>query len=271
MRFRIKSTKQLILIVLSSFQEKYIKHGNKKQVLLKTKSSHVIRWTLLVLWGLTIYGCAFQQPVNLVIPNEEQQNEIIRLNKLLADKDLEISGLRANQQHQVKELKETTNQIARAEVKLRRVATEADVASRLAEVEVAMKVLQSNLNTGHEMPLQSLAQSLLDKASDYFKRNEYSASADHAAHAEQLIGLLMDEKANVSSRVASETIFKTAIPLKIKADSQLRSKPHSKTTVLGKLQKATQIIARSYQGQWLNVQTEDGSAGWVSADFVEPR
>lgn len=230
-------------------------------------------------------GCAVQQPEMLTIANEEQQYEIIRLQKLLETKEqeisrlknhqknqgLEINSLRANQKHQVQELKDSTNQVARAEVKLRRFATETDVASRLAEVEVAMEVLQSSLDADNKLPLQPLAQNFLDKASACFKRSEYSAAADHAAQAEQLINMLMDDQAVAGLQVVSETSFKVAIPLMIKVDSQLRREPHSKAAVLNKLQKATQITARSYQGQWLGVQTEDGNTGWVSADIVEPR
>jgi len=248
--------------------------------------SHVARCAAFTLWWLTIAGCATtRQPEILTSPCEEQQHEIIRLQQLLTDKEqqissliahhknkeLEISNLKAHQQNQVKELKETSNQIARAEVKLRRFATEADVASRLAEVEVAMDALESSLNTEHEMPLQVLAQRLLDKASISFKRGKYSAAADHAAQAEQLIDMLMDHNAIAELRVSPETLFKVAIPLKIKADSQLRKKPHSNAVILDELQKATRITARSYQEQWLQVQTEDGSTGWIFVDSVEPR
>ena len=228
-------------------------------------------------------GCAVQQPVVLSPPCEEQQHEIIRLQKILSDKELmisnlrdlqqnkelEISNLRAHQQDQVKELQETTSQVARAEVKLRRFATEADVASRLAEVELAMEVLQSTLDT--DSPLQVLAQRLLDKASISFKHGEYSAAADHAAQAEQLIDVLIDDQAVAGLREASETPFKIAIPLQTKFNSQLRHKPQNRATVLGELQKTTPVVARSYQEQWLQVQTEDGNTGWISSEFVEPR
>jgi len=247
--------------------------------------SHVTRWAAFTLWLLTMAGCAVRQPVLLTPSCMEQQHEIIRLQKILADKKLEISNLRANQQDkeleisnlrahqqdQVKELKETTSQVARAEVKLRRFATEADVASRLAEVELAMEVLQSSLNTDHEQPLQVLAQRLLDKASTSFKQGKYSAAADYAAQAEQLIDILIDDQAVAGLRIASDTPFKVAIPLQTKLKSQLRRKPHSRAAVLDELQKTTPVVARSYQEQWLHVQTEDGNTGWILADIVVPR
>ncbi len=233
---------------------------------------HVVQWAIFTLWGITITGCTIWQPGPLPpTPYEEQQSEIIRLQQLLADKELEISRLRAHQQDRVKELKETTSEAARAEVKLRRFATEADVASRLAEVEVSMEVLQSTLGTERKIPLQGLAQQLLDTASASFKQNEYSLAADLAAQAEQLIDMLMDDHSLSGLREAPESLFKVAIPLKLKIDSNMRRKPHTSAGVLDVLQKKTPVVARAYQGQWLRVQTADGNTGWVLGKLLEPR
>ncbi len=246
--------------------------GYRKQMPVIMKCRRVTRWATFTLWGLAITGCTIWQPGPLPpTPYEEQQSEIIRLQQLLADKELEISKLRAHQQDRVKELKETTNQAVRAEIKLRRFATEADVASRLAEVEVSMEVLQSRLGTERETPLQGLAQQLLETASASFKRSEYSAAADHAAQAEQLIDMLMDNQSLPGLREVPESPFKVSIPLKIKIDSNLRRKPHTRATVLNVLQKTTPVVARAYQGQWLLVQTENGNSGWVLSKLLEPR
>lgn len=241
---------------------------------------------MFTLWGLTMAGCTTWQTGPLPpTPYEEQQREIIRLQQILADQELEISSLRAHQQDQeleisrlrahqqdqVKELKETTSQAARAEVKLRRFATEADVASHLAEVEVAMVALKSSLGTENEVPLQMLAQQLLDTASASFKRSEYSIAADLAAQAEQLIEMLMDDHSGSDLQMAPEANFKVAIPLKMKVDSPLRRKPHTNAGVLGMLQKAAPVVARAYRGQWLRVQTKKGNSGWVLGELLEPR
>lgn len=203
---------------------------------------------------------------------QEQQRQITRLQQSLADKQAEINHLRTHQQDQVKELKETTTQAARAEVKLRRFATEADVASLLVEVEMAMEALVSALGTEREVPLQLLAQRLLDASSAAFKRdNKYSVAADLAAQAEQLINLLMNNLAPPNTRAAPEVPLKITIPLKIKVDSNLRRQPNTSAVVLGVLPKATPVVARAAQGQWLRVQTEDGNSGWVFGNFLEPR
>ncbi len=228
-------------------------------------------------------GCAVQQPPPLAtippppIPSpdslpmslEEQREMIMHLLQVLSEKEAEINKLRARQQSQAQELKETTSEMARAEIKLRRFATEADVASHLAEVEVAMEALRSTLGPEHKVSLQLLAQRLLGAASTSFEQAEYSIAANLAAQAEQFIDMLMDNHTMSAPQVVPEIPFKVAIPLIIKVDSHLRRQPHNHGDVLDVLQKATPVVARAYRGQWLHVQTEAGDSGWIMAELLE--
>ncbi|VAW85057.1 hypothetical protein MNBD_GAMMA17-318 [hydrothermal vent metagenome] len=252
----------------------------KRQVYRAAEYRRTVRWLVLVLCGLATVGCATPQAPSLVMPPpplapaplpmsfEEQQQMIMHLLHVLADKESEISYLRAHQQSQVKELKETTSQAARAEVKLRRFATEADVASRLAEVEVAMERLQSMLGAERKVSLQALAQKLLDTASASFKQDEYSIAADHVEQAGQFIDMLIDNHSISATKTASKVLFKVIIPLKVKVDSHLRYQPRNSADALDVLQKNTPVIALAYHGQWLHVQTETGKTGWVLAELL---
>lgn len=199
---------------------------------------------------------------------EEQQRMIVHLLQVLAEKDQEIITLRARQRDQVKELEESTNEAARAEVKLRRFATEADVASHLAEVEVAMETLRATLGAERKATLQKLAQQLLDSASTAFEQGDYSVAADLVAQAEQFIEMLMDNTVS-DTRTASEVSFKVSIPLKAKTDSHLRRHPDVSAAVLDVLEKRTPVVARAYRGPWLHVQTEVGDTGWVLTELLE--
>ena len=227
---------------------------------------------LLLLGGLTIAGCAhhpaervMEPPLDdpLLLSFEEQRQTIMHLLEVLSQKEALIQQLRADQKSQVEELKESSSQVARAEVKLRRLATEADVASQLAEVEVGLEMLRATLGAAHKASLQLLAQQLLEMATASFRQAEYSVASDLAAQAEQLIVMLMDNQS------VSETPFKVAIPLKIKVDSQLQRQPSNHAAVLEVLQKMTPVVARAYQGRWLHVETEVGGSGWLMAERVE--
>ena len=80
----------------------------------------------------------------LLAEKEVQQHEIERLQKLLAENEVQIRSQQVRQQDQAKALQETTSQAARAQVKLRRLATRPAAASTVAEVEVAMENLKSS-------------------------------------------------------------------------------------------------------------------------------
>lgn len=190
------------------------------------------------------------------------------MQRLLADRNREINRLRAQQQDQVKELEESASETARAEVKLRRFATEADVASRLAEVEVAMEDLRAK---GFATPLQVPAQRLLDAASTAFNRGEFNEAADLAAQSEQLIDMLIDIGSMPHTQSTPEVPFKIAIPLKTKANTRLRRQPDLNADIVTVLQPGTTVVARAYHGQWLRVETQHGGAGWILGELLEAR
>jgi hypothetical protein len=143
------------------------------------------------------------------------------------------------------------------------------VASHLAEVEIAMESLRTTLGTERKASLQELAQRLLDEASSAFEQGDYSTAANFVAQAEQFIEMLMDNHSMSDARALSEIPFRVSIPLKIKVDSHLRRQPNSSAVVLDVLEETTPVVARSYQGPWLYVQTEVGESGWVLTELLE--
>lgn len=223
----------------------------------------MVYWTMFSLGALGLGGCASCRTETVTNCTEEQQ-EIGRLREQLAWKDAEISRLQAHREARVKELEETTVQAARAEVKLRRVASEAEVASRLAEAEVALQARPD----GPENPLQGLSRQLLDKALATFQRGEHSEAADLTAQARQLIDMQLANEAAPDRQDTSESSFKVAIPLRIQVDARLRSQPGTSADVLAILPAATPVTAIGFHGLWLQVQTPDRTTGWVSSKLV---
>ncbi len=226
----------------------------------------------VLLWGLIMAGCSATRPeIDAPSAVQQLQMQITRLEQRLAEKEREINRLRAQQQGRAKELQQSASEAAQAEVKLRRFATEADVVSRLAEVEVALETLQSRLGKDRQAPLQSTAQGLLDAASSAFDRGELSEAAELAAQARQLIDMLSENLAAANLQSAPEVPFKITIPLRTKTDTRLRRQPDPNAAVLDVLQRTTPVIVRAYRGPWLQVQTEAGDSGWVLGELLEPR
>ena len=205
---------------------------------------------------------------------EEQTREVIaRLRQDLANRDAELRDLRSNQRDQVKALQESTREVTRAKVKLRRLATQADAASYIAEVEVSMESLRSSLGATSTVPLTVLAQGILDSTAAPFAQGDYGVAMDRAAQAEQLIALVAHYEVRQGSRrpVPGEVVLQLPIPLKVTVDSNLRRQPLAKAPVVGVLKKDSLLVAHAYKGSWMQVETEDGRSGWVDQTLLGAR
>jgi hypothetical protein len=204
---------------------------------------------------------------------EEQTREIAHLRQDLANREAELRGLRSNQRDQVKVLQESTREITRAKVKLRRLATQADAASYIAEAEVTMETLRSSLGAKSTSPLMALAQDILASTAAPFGQGDYGAAMDRAAQSEQLFALVAHYEVRPGSRdrVPGEVPFQVAIPLKVNVDSKLRRQPLERAPVVGALKKDVLLVAHAYKRPWMHVETEDGRTGWVDQRRVGPR
>jgi hypothetical protein len=196
---------------------------------------------------------------------EEQSREIARLRQDLANRETELRDLRSTQREQVKVLQESTREVARAQVKLRRLATQADAASYIAEVEVAMASLRSSLSPTSTVPLVVIAQGILESTAAPFAQGDYSEAMDRAAQAGELIALVAHYQARPGSpkRVPGEVPLQVAIPLKATTDSKLRRQPLANAPVVIVLKKDSPLVAHAYKGRWMQVETEDGRSGWL--------
>jgi hypothetical protein len=120
-------------------------------------------------------------------PCADQIREIERLRFEVWSRDAELRELRSSQRNQVKVLQESKREVTRAKVKVRRLATRADAASYIAEVEVAMASLRSSTGARSIDPRIAQARRLLESTDAPFAQGDYGVAMDRAAEAEQLI------------------------------------------------------------------------------------
>lgn len=197
---------------------------------------------------------------------EAQQQEIERLQKLLAEKDAYIRNQQARQQDQPRPVQETPPQAAPAQIKLQRLATRPAAASAIAEAEVFMESLKQSTATNGEESLQSQAQRFLQAATASFGEDNYAAAMDRAAQAREVVEMVRTNRIRKADQIVS---LQTPLPLRATANSNLRQSPNLKSTVLGVLKKDSILTAEAYQGDWLKVQTAEGEVGWVLNTLVE--
>jgi uncharacterized protein YgiM (DUF1202 family) len=211
------------------------------------------------------FGCS-----NLRAEREAQQQEIQRLQKLLAEKEAYIRSQEVRQQDQQKTLQETSNRAAHAQVRLRRLATRPAAASTIAEVEMVMENLKSSPFTGSEPILQNQAQRLLDAAVSAYEGDNYAAAMDYASQAREFINMMKNNRGRKVPDAHQVTVlFQMPIPLRASANTNLREKPGLKAPILGVLKKESAMTAEAYRGEWLQILTADGRSGWILSTLVE--
>jgi hypothetical protein len=209
-------------------------------------------------------------PVGVARPScpscDEQNREVARLRQELANRDAELRELRSSQRDQVKVLQESTREATRAKVKLRRLATQADAASYIAEVEVALDSARAAAGEDAKSPLLGIAQGMMESTAAAFALGDYGAAMERAAQAEQLVTAAADERERSAAppRGAGELPFQAAVTLRAIDDSKMRRQPRSKAPVVVVVRKDTELVAVAYKGSWLRVVTPDGRSGWIA-------
>ncbi len=204
---------------------------------------------------------------------QQRNKQIARLNLELLEKKVTIQQLRKRHWVQEQELDDTSHKAVRAEVKLRRMTGQADSASRIAEVEIALRDLKEKLS-GKELNPQVLqAERFLGMSTREFKNDNYAKAVEFTEQAREFIDTAESNLENQHSYliVAKEIPFDSPISLRVKARSNLREAPDRRSKILKVLEKETPVIAHAYQGQWVRVETQKGKIGWVFRTLLMER
>lgn len=254
-----------------------------------------LHWSIVVLTGLSITGCAHQKPkpsatplteisaldeprsITIPIPEKlpcikQQQAEISRLKKLLAEKDKLIQMHRTREQNQALILNETTSEVSRAQAKLHRLATRPGAVAKIAEAEVTLENLEKDQFSESDQLLIKQAQRLLNAATIAFEENDYANAMNHAAQSQALIEMVANSNRGLSDTKHAMVILRTPVLLRTRNnDGILYLEPDEKAEVLSKLNKHAALSANAHHDRWLRVQTDDGQLGWILKTLVETR
>lgn len=251
--------------------------------LLAIKFSSALRINGAPVWRtiffiLILSGCAAPEPAPVSIAEpvpestpqyEELKNEILRLEKIIAEKDELIKNQRIKQQAQAHVLRETNKEATRAQVKLHRLATKPSTASAIAEVEASLEHLKQAKISSFDQILQIQAQHLLETASLFYSKDQFAAAMNHVAQANNFIALISDQNRKKVTYV-DHLLLEFHIPVKLSTIKRafLRKEPNQYAQVLRTLEKDTAVTAIANQGPWLRIQI-NGNQGWMLHTMLE--
>lgn len=199
------------------------------------------------------------------------QDEIHRLRHLLAERDELIRRLSARELDQAQVLQKTASEVSRTKSQLHRLATQPEAASKIAEVEIELEMLQQTVLDEASIALQLLAQRLLDAASIAYRQMDYSHAMNYAAQAREFINMTMHLSGQMPEAQSITVILRTPMALLTAGSGELWAEPRDRAQATALLPKNTALTATAYHGSWLRVQTEDGRTGWIRNTMVDIR
>lgn len=225
---------------------------------------------------LQLLGCACQPPAPVKEPVaanacQEEQKEIARLRLLLDEKTAEVERLRRHRTVQARKLADASKEVVRAQSKLLRLASEADAATEQAEAEIALRAVRERFNLTGFQPDLFQAQQLLAVSGEAFRDGNYADSVELAGEAKQFVALAEDRLGTPLRRSmpADDVAFRTAVQLRVRVQSNLRSAPSRASDRVSVLDPGTLVSARAFRGRWVSVQIEDGREGWVFHSLLD--
>jgi len=191
----------------------------------------------------------------------------------LLEKDAQIKGLEEQLKSQQRALDDAFLEVVRSKAKLRSLETKAEAASNMAEAEIAAKALKVELGAGDQDADVRRGEQLLKMSAEEFKNENYGGALYLTNQAKAVIkaGQTRLRAGEGTSAHTGETVFSQPLELRLLQRTNLRQDPASKSKILGRLEKGTQVLGYSYMGGWIRVGGEDGPKGWVLRSAVGAR
>jgi hypothetical protein len=201
------------------------------------------------------------------------EGQITGLKLQLVEKETSIRELDERERALEAKLDEAIQEVVRAKSKLRSLESRAEAASNMAEAEIALKTIESQVKAGEGARDLSQAKQLLRRSAEEFKNENYGGALYLANQAK---GLLRTGEVRPATReklapVTGEAPFEAPLPLELAKDGNLREGPGLEFRVVTVLSKGTKVVGLSRKDQWVRVRDEKGTTGWVFEPLVSAR
>jgi hypothetical protein len=195
----------------------------------------------------------------LTVRDPELDRRAARLELTLWEREAQIEVLERS-------LQDTRQEVVRAMARIQTLATRAEAASGMAEVDVALQMLGDAQESAVQQAMQLMAQSSAE-----FDKQNYAGALYLANQARELAaqGRRRLSVAEQGALRQGEVVF--ALPLTIRTTSRgnVREGPGTNYAVLYTTEDASRLTALSHLGDWIRVSDEGGRTGWISRGLVD--
>lgn len=188
----------------------------------------------------------------------DQKKQIIRLQMSLLEKRAEIEQLtRANERLVREFVRNNTHSWNRR--------SKVETVRLLAEVATVIKTVKEAQPTGHRKDLLVKAEQLLAESRTELTRDNYDGAAYLAEQAmDNIQAIRLGIAADEQTEAEGDNIinFLVPLPMKITETCNVRESPSRQSEVKFILNAGSHVTAIGYQGQWIQVKTEQNT-GWI--------
>ncbi|MFQ5520643.1 MAG: SH3 domain-containing protein [Candidatus Methylomirabilia bacterium] len=198
--------------------------------------------------------------------NQELKERVATFRLGLLEKEAQVKALR-------EKLDEAIQELVRTKPEQPGLASKAEVASAMAETEIALKALRAGAAGQEKRPEVIQAEHLLNMSAEKFEKKDYGSALYLASQAKGLvnIGQMRLMSRGTIRTGGDEVLFAVALPLKVLATSNVRQGPGVDFKVVFTLEKGARLTGHSYQDQWVRVRDRDGRSGWIFHTLVGGR
>lgn len=203
------------------------------------------------------------------------EKDVAALNMKILEYEAIIDDLQTRSQGHQKRLDAAIIEVVRAKARLRSLESKAEAASTIAEAEIAVNAMKKKIDTADDVMKEEFAaaEQLLKMSSREFKNRNFGGALYLANQSKgQVRALQMHLSGDLEKTpYEDEKRFVKPLPLKVLANSNLRSGPGLDNGIVGRLAKDAVVTGHAYSGRWVRVETSKGAKGWLFQPLVAPR
>jgi len=207
------------------------------------------------------------------VAQRKLEDRVAKITLRLLEKNRYIEEILERQIYLQKRLDEAIKEVVRAKAKLRSLESKAEVASSMAETEIALKALKMQRTDQEKDPSLIKAEELLKMSAQEFKKENYSGALYLVNQTKSHIknARVPPEGRDKLELMPGEVLFSLPLTLKVIKKSNVREGPGEDFKVIATLEPDTLLIGYSYKGQWVRVGGANKMNGWILQTLVSGR
>jgi hypothetical protein len=198
---------------------------------------------------------------SVTVRDPELERRLTRVELALWERDAQVEDLEAR-------LREARDEVVRSMARVQTLATRAEAASGMAEVDVALQALSGS----EQEPETRQARQLMTESTAEFAKENY-AGALYLANQARLAAAQGRRRLAAERAGARPGEIAFALPLKLRTVGRgnVREGPGTNHAVSFTLDSGSELTGVSYLGDWLRVNDDGGRTGWIIKSLVGRR